>query len=307
MAHSARLRIRRLRLLADEWGILFAVAAVFILLAQVEDTYGRAWSTTDSVFLSVPVVLAVVALWPVRVLEIGALGIRYRERLLGDVRRLVNFRAPRARKAAWSSVAEILLTSRYGLVVLVIGRREAAGGLRAAVVELPVGDEQAVADAIAASAPGVPVLRVPPAEALARTRQPYVPRRRMTRIWLLIAGVVVLGGVFDVVRAFLWDTPYLAMTGETLLLCALIQRVPPAPVVGPDGILLGRWPRRRVVTWPDVVSIRPSAESGTLTVCDRSGRVFTQQISCLADLADLRAILTAYAPPAALGSVGGLA
>jgi hypothetical protein len=87
----------------------------------------------------------------------------------------------------------------------------------------------------------------------------------------------------------------------------LIQRVPPAPVVGPDGILLARWPRRRVVRWADVVSIRSSAESGTLTVCDRSGRVFTQQISCPADLADLRAILPAYAPPAALGSIGDLA
>jgi hypothetical protein len=74
-------------------------------------------SAGDSVFLAVPVVFAVAALWPVRVLEIGSRGIRYRERLLGDVRRLVNSRAPKARKAAWPSVAETLLTSRYGLVV----------------------------------------------------------------------------------------------------------------------------------------------------------------------------------------------
>ncbi|MDN3358569.1 hypothetical protein [Actinomadura sp. DC4] len=302
MDRSDGFRIRSPRLLTDEWGVFFAVAAVFAVLAHLEDTYRHGWGASDWVFMVLPAVLAVAALWPVRVLEVGARGLRYRERVLVDGERPMSQRGPRGRKAAWPYVAEILLTSRYGSVVLVVGLRDAAGGPRSAVVELPVRDEQAVAEAFAVWAPGVPVLRVRLTEALARTRRPYTPGPRMARTWLLIAGVAVLGAGFDFVRAIVWDTPYLAVTGLVLLLCVWIRRWSPTPEVGPGRVVLGRWPRRRAVAWADVASVRLSSGPGTLTLSDDAGRVFSQRVPRRDDLADLAAILSAYAPPAVLGA-----
>lgn len=142
---------------------------------------------------------------------------------------------------------------------------------------------------------------VRPAEALARTRLPYVPGRRMRRTWLLIAGVAVVAVGLDLVRAIVLDTPYVAMTSPALFLCVGIRRGSPAPVIGPDRVVLGRWPRRRTVPWADVASVRLSAGPDTITLRDTAGRVVSQRIPRREDLADLEAILSAYAPPPTLG------
>ena len=298
-------RLRRLRLLANEWGPLFVVLVAFLSAAQVEDTYDRAWETLDWVFLLIPLALVVAALWPVRILDVGPRGLGFRPRSLPEDDRRAGWRpSPRLRKVGWPYIAEITLTSRDGLVVLVVGMQDGRGGLRAAVVELPTRDEQAVASAIDAAAPGIALRREPLPAALTRTRQPYASAPRTARTWLLVVGLIAFGLVVDVTGAIVLDSTYLHPMVLISLACLWIWRGSSPLVVSPERLVLGPWPLSRTVRWADVVSVRLAAEGDaeTLTLRDRAGQVRTRRISHRAELADVEAIIQAYAPPPALAA-----
>jgi hypothetical protein len=289
--------------------------------AVAESVHAHSVNVIAIVLLSLTVAVTAIAVWPIRMLDVTPEVLRFRERGLPSGPRYGRrrgsppgprygwrHRTTRLRSLAWHDVAEVLVTSDHGQVVLVVGFKDQyAGGLAAAMVELPADDERAVADAVRRAAPGAVVRQDGIAEILIRTREPYVLRRWGIRTQLLamaFGGIGAVGGyvllsagelqAFRVAQMWLWSA---------IIDIWLEQR---QLVITPEWISVGTWWRRHTVPWATVGDTRLMAtgDGGELTVTIGE-RTVTYRLPQVSDLGALDTIIRAYAPPQALSRAPG--
>jgi hypothetical protein len=306
-------RLRRPRLLTGLVAALLVAAAPALAVAIAADAIEAPHSVAEILVSGlVPVILIAIAFWPVRVLDLTSRSLRFRERFL-----IVQGRSGRQpvrsglREVAWSDVAEVLLAPHHGRVAMIVGFRALGPGLHAAVVDLPVRDEEAVASAISAIAPGIVVRRGRLPELLIHTRLPYATGQ--TRIGTRVLGLVLSGLAIGTMIVLLNLLPSPASYGAVLsglfLMSSRTWLASPALFVSPEAISLGKRWRTRTVPWTAVasVSLTTEGDGGELAVrvgqaCGRlaAGTALTRRVPRRSDLADLDEIIRAYAPPHAL-------
>jgi hypothetical protein len=302
-------RLRRPRLLTDSVAAFVVAAAVSLIVAIVADAVETPHGVVEIVVSGlIPVVVIVIAVWPVRVLDLTSGSLSFRERLVIVQGR--SGRQPartRLREVAWSHVAEVLLAPDRGRVTMIVGFRGPGPDLHAAVVDLPVRDEEAVASAISGIAPGTVVRRGRLPEILIHTRCPYAAGQARPGTRLL--GLVLSGlaaGTTMVLLALLLARPFGAVLGVLFLMTVRTWFVSPLLFVSPERISLRTGLRTRTVPWTAVASVSPAAEGdgGEITLrlgqaCGRlaAGTVLTRRVPQRSDLADLDEIIRAYAPP----------
>ncbi|GAB2826645.1 hypothetical protein GCM10027176_33800 [Actinoallomurus bryophytorum] len=305
-------RLRRPRLVTNLAAALLVAVAAGLAVAIAADAIEAPLGVTEIIISGlVPVIAIAIAVWPVRVLDLTSRSLRFRERLV-----LLQGRSGRQpirsglREVAWSDVAELLLASHRGRVTMIVGLRAPGPVLHAAVVDLPVRDEEAVESAISTIAPGIVVRRGRLPELLIHTRLPYTTGQ--VRIGTQALGLVLSGLAFGttiVLVNLLTGLTYGVVPGVLFLLSIRTWFASPPLFVSPERISLRKGWRTRTVPWTAVASVSLAAEGdgGELRVrvgpaCGRlaAGTVLTRRVPRRSDLADLDAIIRAYAPPHAL-------
>jgi Bacterial PH domain len=305
-------RLRRSRLLTNLAAALLVAAAAGLAVAIAADAIEAPLGVTEIIISGlVPVILITIAVWPVRVLDLTSRSLRFRERLV-----MVPGRSGRQpirtglREVAWSDVAELLLASHRGRVTMIVGFRAPGPVLHAAVVDLPVRDEEAVARAISTIAPGIVVRRGRLPELLTHTRLPYATGQ--ARIGTQVLGLVLSGLAFGttiVLFNLLTGLTYGVVPGVLFLLSIRTWFASPPLFVSPERIALRKGCRTHTVPWTAVASVSSAVEGDGAELrvrvgqaCGRlaAGTVLTRRVPRRSDLADLDAIIRAYAPPQAL-------
>jgi Bacterial PH domain len=305
-------RLRRSRLLTNLAAALLVAAAAGLAVAIAADAIEAPLGVTEIIISGlVPVILITIAVWPVRVLDLTSRSLRFRERLV-----MVPGRSGRQpirtglREVAWSDVAEVLLASHRGRVTMIVGFRAPGPVLHAAVVDLPVRDEEAVARAISTIAPGIVVRRGRLPELLTHTRLPYATGQ--ARIGTQVLGLVLSGLAFGttiVLFNLLTGLTYGVVPGVLFLLSIRTWFASPPLFVSPERISLRKGCRTRTVPWTAVASVSSAAEGdgaelrvqvGQARGRLAAGTVLTRRVPRRSDLADLDEIIRAYAPPQAL-------
>jgi hypothetical protein len=281
-------RLRRPRLFAN-----FVAARVFLAAATgaaevaVVETVQHVFDGA-LVFGLLAVILVLPALWPMRILDVTPYALRFRVRRPAG---LLGKGVQRLETVGWRDVREMFVAPHDGGTTVIVGY-DGPYGLRAAVVELPVADPE---PALAAVPPGVPVHRGSPVEILAWTRQPYVLDPWTVRRRLVVAALTMLAfGTVAAPIAVLGEHFWI-FTGSAISV-SLIG--PSALCVAPEGLQVVARGRQRTVPWSAVRNARISA-TGELTVHMATARPLTCRVR-REDLADVDAVLRAYAPPQAL-------
>ena len=313
MTSPTRFRAVRPLLLLEPWIslLLIGIVASLFVRSLLAGPFGFSSPGLVDLWL-VPVCAASIALLPTRVLSItpGALRLRPREIPGEDWRRW-------RRKIRWPEVAEVLLAEGDDRLTLIVGYRRpaVAGPLQAAIAEVPGADARTVAEVISRVAPAVPIREGTLTDLLAWTRLPYVTERRNRLTWWAVPPCLVMVPLVAVLPALL-PGAYENTATSTLIwpwfVVVALMTARSTLSVSAAGLRL-RWLRTTVVPWTAVVSVRiaASGDAGELIVGIGpgslrypSGHVLTCHVRGAA-LADLDAMLRAYAPPNALAASGG--
>lgn len=208
----------------------------------------------------------------------------------------------------WAGVGEVLLSAEPGGVTVgVVSQGPSASGDVA--VDVPGADRPTVAAAIARVAPAVTLREATRAEIVTRTRRPlYVAPGRTPRALLPGLAFTAASAALALAVVLVGDgsAPWYAFAPFWIGVTATCTwRFPLA--VGETGIDVRSWRRTRTLPWAVVDAVRITAV-GELTVLVAAGGLPSVTGEALtfrirrADLADLRAVLRAYAPPEALAA-----
>ena len=302
-------RVRRPALFVAVW----AVTSIGMALALATGVALRLAGLTAHVplgsvgyLLTVPIpLLSLLSLCPVTVLAATRRALRLRATELPGI-------GPRQKPYTipWEDVREVSLASGGGRLTVVVAHRDPSGAVspRLTSVDVPGADPRTVARAISRVAPGVAVREGDRVEVLTRAGGPLLvePRRRVPTYALVgVVGAVLSVPVLDLLGGGPAPWPSLALFWTSVCLMAT-RRFPVA--LSPRGIEVWSWRRKRVLPWAvvDAVRIAIAGEDAEMRILAGSGglRILPGEVLTFrlrrADLADLSAVLRAYAPPSAL-------
>jgi hypothetical protein len=302
-------RLRRPRVLVTALGRALVSWSVLIGLGVFLDHLQYPGDPTELLAL-VPAGLLVVAVWPIRVLEVTETTLRFRPR---DRRYLHGRGRWQNRNASlvtvrWDAMLEVLVASHDGQVTLIAGYRDAFGNLRAGMVELPRADEQAITEAVRRMAPEIPVQQGRLPDILLHTRESYVIEVLGRRVWPLftVTGSLVCAGVALALHAagVPGTIPVITAVFGTTVVDALLNM--PRFAIALDCLAVSGWRGHRTIRWEDVEHIHLAAcgDSVELTVSTRFPvwTTATYRLPRRTDLGLADALIRAYAPPHALSA-----
>jgi hypothetical protein len=299
-------RLRRSRLSAHRLGSAFLIMAIYIALLALVNLPSRSSTGPVGIVIALScVALTAAALWPVRALDVTPQALWVRERLV-PVESRFGGTSGRLRKIDWPDVVEVLLAPSRGRVTMVAGFRSYTS-LHAMVADLPVRDAREVAEAISRVAPGTVVRSEGRrSEILIHTGRPYVAEPRSHRAQVLATLLCVLGSgliAFVMVRSGYGEY---AAAQVAFWLTGLAVWLSGSPVfVSPERVAVRSWGVSRTVPWANIASVRLTATGDTGELAVRvagspGGRPRPQRLPRGTDLAEIDAIIRAYAPPHAL-------
>lgn len=310
MGSSPRCRVLRWRAVARPGLVVVIGISLSYFTRDIAGVLGHAYHP-DLVDWIVPSAIAAMVLLPTRALSITPSALRYRPRAIPGE----NTARAGLRRAGWDDVAEVLLAPGEGRLTMIVGYREHRFGapLRADIVDLPGVGARTVAEAISRMAPAVTVREGSLVDIVTWTRRPYVTAGPWRTWWALPAGALLTIALAVILPAMLPEhneNTAITLTYLPCFLIAAIWTIRPTVSITTFGLRLESRGRATAVPWAAVESVRIAATGHAAELTVRigtghlrypPGHVLTRRVG-RADLADLDAMLRAYAPPHALAA-----